>query len=888
MTWWQRLWRRNELERQLASELQFHLEERIAALRQAGLSPAQAERQARQELGGLDQAKEACRDARGTLWVESTLQDLRYSARGLRKTPAFTVAAIATLALGIGANTAIFQLLDAVRLRTLPVPDPQRLAQIQIGSDHPFGISHHPDNLSYPLLQQIRDRQQAFSGIAAWDSASGVERIGRDAEVRRVPVLRVNGEFFAALGVSPAAGRLFRADDDLRGCAAPPVVLGYAFWQSEFGGRLSAIGSRLVVQDHPLEIIGVTPPGFSGPEVGPRFDLALPLCARTLLDHGNTAYFDRRDVFWLDVIGRLNPGWTLARASAHLQAISAGIMQATEPGGYGRASLDRYLRFRLAALPAATGVSRLREEYDRSLWLLLGLTGLVLLIACANLANLMLARSGAREREFALRLALGAGRGCLVRQALTESLLLAAVGAALGLGLAAALSRAIVHALSPAGALHLDLALDGRMLLFTAAVASATCILLGIVPALRSARVQPASAIKSGGRGIATGHARLGFQRLLVVVQVAVSLMLVAGAFLFVASFRRLVTMDPGFRAAGVLQATFDLPRQMPLFGQLLEEVRATPQVESAAATTNFLIASGSWSLGIRTPGATAESKFTWVTPGYFPTIGTPVLAGREFTANDTESSPKVAVVNQLFAARYFPAADALGKTFRTLAEPNYPAAEYQIVGIVRNTRYFSLQDAEPAMAYGPLAQYPPGVAGEMIFIRASAPLAGVEAAVRRRISAWRPGTPMQFHVFAQTIADTLTRERLLAALSGFFGALAALLATIGLYGVLAYRAVRRRNEIGIRVALGATRSQIAGLVLREAALLVALGLAIGITGSLAAARVAESLVYGIAPRDPLRLLAAALALGGAAAAGSLLPARRAARLDPMAALRDE
>ncbi len=554
-----------------------------------------------------------------------------------------------------------------------------------------------------------------------------------------------------------------------------------------------------------------------------------------------------------------------------------------------RASLDRYSRFRLEAVPGATGISRLREEYDRSLWLLLGLTGLVLLIACANLANLMLARSGARQREFAVRVALGAGSGRLIRQALSESLLLAATGAALGLALAAALSRGILRFLDAGGqALHLDLTLDWRMLVFTAAVASATCVLLGLAPALRSARVQPASAIKTGGRGLTAGRGRFQFQRLLVVVQVAVSLLLVAGAFLFVQSFRRLATLDPGFRAQGVLTASFEVPRQAPLVRQLLEEVRSTPPVESAAGTTNFLIGSGSWSLGIRTGAAMHESRFTWVTPGFFGTLQTPILAGRDFTPDDRETSPRVAIVNQLFAREFFPGVDPLGKTFRTAAEPNYPEAEYQIVGIVKNTRYFSLQDAEPPMAYGPLSQYPPGNASALLFICSRAPLPAVEAAVRRRIAAWRPGTAMQFTEFERQIGDSLQRERLLAALSGFFGALAALLATIGLYGVLAYQAVRRRNEIGIRVALGATRGRIVGLVLKEAALLVAIGLAIGVAGWLAAAHVAESLVYGISPRDPWRLAAAAVALAVAAAAGSLLPARRAAHLDPMAALRDE
>ncbi|MBZ5617675.1 MAG: ABC transporter permease [Acidobacteriia bacterium] len=823
--------------------------------------------------------------------MEFTLQDLLYTARTLRKTPAFTLAAIATLALGMGANSAIFQLLDAVRLRTLPVAEPQRLARIQIGNGRGFGVSHYPDNLSYPLFEQIREHQQAFSGVLAWDSGYLAERIGTAEQSHPAPVLRVSGEFFSTLGIPPAAGRLFGKEDDQRGCPAPTVVLGYTFWQSEFAGQLSAIGSRVMVDDQPLEIIGVTPAGFSGPEVGPRFDLALPLCSLSILHPRDQPPFERKDYYWLNVMGRLNPGWTLARATEQLQVISPDIMQATVPTGYSRGSMKRYLGFRLTALPGATGVSRLREEYDRSLWLLLGLTGLVLLIACANLANLMLARSGAREREFAVRVALGAGRGRLIRQSLTESLALAASGAVLGLFVAAALSRGILSFLSTRNnPLHLDLVLDWRILTFTAAVASATCILFGLVPALRGSRAQPAAAVKRGGRGLTTDRARFGFQRFLVVVQVSVSLVLVTGALLFVGSFRRLATLDPGFRAEGLLIANFEIPRQAPLLRQLLEEVRSTPQVESAAATTNFLLGGGSWSLGIRTGSGVvkAESKFTWVTPGYFTTVQTPILAGRDFTSYDSETSPKVAVVNQQFAKIFFPGVDVIGKTFRTAPEPHYPEAEYQVVGLIRNTRYFSLQEPEPPMAYGPASQYPPGPAGTMMYIRSGAPLSTVEAAVRRRIAAWRPGTGMQFGVFQQRISDSLVRERLLAALSGFFGALAAVLASIGLYGVLAYHAVRRRNEIGIRVALGATRNQIVGLVLKEAALLVVLGLAIGLACSLAAADAAASLLFGVSARDPWRLGAAAVALAAAAAMGSVLPARRAARLDPMIALRDD
>ncbi|HXJ44215.1 MAG TPA: FtsX-like permease family protein, partial [Bryobacteraceae bacterium] len=641
-----------------------------------------------------------------------------------------------------------------------------------------------------------------------------------------------------------------------------------------------------------LEIAGVAPAGFSGPEVGAHFDLALPLCSIPLLNSGDATAFERRDYAWLDVMGRLKPGWTLAQATEHLRAISPSLMQTTVPSGYSRPTLELYLQSRLKAVSGATGVSRLREEYDRSLWLLLGLTGLVLLIACANLSNLMLARAGAREREFAVRLALGAGRGRLIRQTLTEGLLLAIGGAVGGLALAVVLSRVILRFLEIDGnRVVLDLRLDWQMLAFTAAVTFLTCVLLSVASALRAGQGQPAEAMKAGARGLTTDRSRFGFQRLLVVVQVSLSLILVTGAFLFVSSFGRLVSLDPGFRAQGVLQASFELgeqERDETAVRQLLEEVRATPQVESAAATTNFLIASGMWSLVVRTDAAIRDSRFTWVSPGFFSTLGTPILAGRDFHSNDGRTSPKVAIVNEIFARTYFPGSNPIGKTFRTVTEPDYPEAEYEIVGLAKNTKYLLLQAAEPPMVYAPVGQFPPGVAGTMIFIRSSAPLQAVESAVRRRIAAWRPGAGMHFEIFQQRISDSLMRERLLAALFGFFGVLAALLAGIGVYGVLAYQTVRRRSEVGIRLALGATRGQIMELVLKEAALLVFFGLVIGLVGTLAIGQTAASLLFGISARDPLQLGAAAIALAAAAAIGSMGPARHASRLDPMNALRDE
>jgi predicted permease len=595
-------------------------------------------------------------------------------------------------------------------------------------------------------------------------------------------------------------------------------------------------------------------------------------------------------------MGRLKPGLSLKQASDRLYAISPGLFEATVPTGYSAESLQDHKKLRLEALPAGTGISWLRTQYDRPLWLLLGITGLVLLIACANLANLTLARTSARDREFALRAALGASRGRLIRQLLCESLLLAMSGAALGLGLARVLSGAIVRFLTTEGdPLYLEFRIDWRMLAFTAGVAIAACVIFGLAPALRSSQAQLGEAIKTGGRGMTADRGRFSFQRLLVIVQISVSLVLVVGALLFVRSFRNLTALDPGFREKGILLAFFDMTglhvpagAVKPLDRELLDEVHSIPQVEAAATTTNILIGGGMWSLGVRLGSVEDESRFTWVSPGYFETLQIPLLAGRGFNRSDTESSPKVAIVNQTFVRHFLGGADPIGKTFRSSAEPNYPEAEYQIVGVAKDTKYFDLREQTPPMSYAPADQlYAKGLWSTM-FIRSSAPLSSVGSAIRHRLSASHPDMAMEFRPFQAQIDEGLVRERLMAALSGFFGALAALLATIGLYGVMAYVMVRRRNEIGIRMALGAGRGSVIGLVMKDAALLVMTGIAVGLVCGLALARTAASLLFGLSSYDALTFGGAALLLALVAALGSYLPAHRASRLDPMTALRYE
>jgi predicted permease len=901
MVWVRRLWlrlqtlfRRERVAQRLDDEVQFHLEQQIVENIAAGMSPQEARYTAMRTFGNPTITKEEARDAWGWTWLENLVGDLRFAVRVLGKSPGFTMTAILTLALGIGANAAIFQLLDAVRLRSLPVSNPGELAQIEIrGGNHGFGISRSSDELTYPLWEQIRAHQEGFSGVFAWSGSDEIP-LGQGSQAKRVRGLYVTGETFTTLGVRPFRGRLLTEEDDHPGCGFPGVVISYGFWQSEFGGQDDAVGSKLLIDGHPIDVLGVTPPRFFGLDVGSNFDIAVPFCSVPAFR--NSPVLTRRELFWLAVMGRLKPGWSLNRASAQLEAISPGLFEATVPDGYSTKSQDTYRAFRLAAYPGGSGVSGLREKYDASLWLLLGITGLVLLIACANLANLMLARASRREREMAVRLALGAPRRRLILELLSEGLLLAVSGGVLGVLLANAFSRSILWLLSTEHSLlELNLDLDWRVLGFTASVVMATCIVFALAPALRSSRSQPSDALRSGNRGLTSGRERFSFQRALVILQMAVSLVLLAGALLFVRSFRNLATLDPGFREKDILLAFINLaPLHLPEAGQyqpvaedLLQQIRSIPQVESAATSTHVLL-EGSWTLGIHVRDLDTWSKFTWVSPGYFETMQIPLLAGRDFNTRDTPTSPHVAIVNQAFVRKYLGGANPIGMTMRTVEEPNYPSEVYEIVGVVKGTKYSTMREEIPPESFGVASQFPPGETWMSVFVRSSAPPAMVISALKEKVSHISPELQAQCSVFRKDIENGLIPERMMATLSGFFGALAALLTTIGLYGVISYIVVMRRNEIGIRMALGASRGNVVGLVLRQTLMLLTVGVTVGVVLALAATWSASSLLFGLRPNDPSTFAGASLLLIGVALTASFVPARRASRVDPMAALRYE
>ena len=583
----------------------------------------------------------------------------------------------------------------------------------------------------------------------------------------------------------------------------------------------------------------------------------------------------------------------------HGKSVSPAILEATLPPVYDAEASKKYFAYKFGAFPAATGFSNLRRNYESPLWLLLGTAGLVLLIACANLANLMLARASAREREIGIRLSLGASRGRLIRQLLSESLLLAVTGAALGAGLAQVLSRFLVAFISTQGRpLFVDLQPDWRVLGFTAGLTVLTCVLFGLTPALRATRVAPSEVLKSNGRGLTTGRERFSLRRALVVSQVAISLVLLVGALLFVRSLRNLLTLDAGFRQDGILITDLDLTRlKLPVERrqtykrELLDRIRAIPGVWSAADTTIVPVSGNGWNNNVLIDG-TEKSKvtpnFSRISPGYFKTLGTPLVAGRDFGDRDTAASPKVAIVNESFARKLLNGANPIGRAFRIDEYVGRPRHMYEIVGLVKDTKYRDLREEFHPVVFVAAAQDDRPDQFAQFLIRSDLPLAGLLSDVKHTIGQASPEINLEFHVFKSQIRDSLLRERLMATLSGFFGFLAGLLATIGLYGLISYTVARRTNEIGIRMALGAQRGDVVRMILREAGILLGIGIAAGTALSLLAAKTASALLFGLKPRDPLTLAAAIAALAAVTVAASFLPAQRASRLDPMVALRDE
>ena len=819
---------------------------------------------------------------------DDVLQDVRYALRALRSSPGFAAIAILSLALGIGANTAIFSLINAVILKTLPVSHPEQLVEL-VKTEN--GVT-----LTNPIWEQVRDRQDVFSGAFAYSPIQ--LNLARGGEVRNASTAWVSGDFFRTLGVNPLLGRMFTAADDKRGC---PVigVLSYDFWQREYGGSADVFERRLTLSSHPVRIVGVAPPGFNGMQVGQAVEIYLPLCAEGTLVRENSA-LDKRENWWLWVFARLKPGISRQQALARMNTLAPQIFAATMPPGFPPEAQKYHLNRRFDLLGGATGYSNIRHDYTAALYMLMAAVGVVLLIACANVANLLISRAAVRQKEIAIRMAIGASRLRLIRQLLTESLLLASMGALLGVLFARWTSRVLVQFLSTSNStVVLDLSIDIRVLAFTTAVAIATGIFFGLAPAWQGTRVAPHSAMKANARGVVESHARFGLGKMLVMVQVALSLVLLVGAGLMLKTFAKLATVDTGFDKNQVLLVRVDpryanVPpaRRLSLYQELQQRLGVIPGVRSASFA-DITPVSGSFANQIvHVEGYVPKSRkdlVVWInsiSPGFFATMETPFIAGRDFNEYDTLHAPLVAVINQSMARKFFGSPlNAVGKTFRN--GWNEISGPIQIVGVVKDTKYTSLRAEGEAIAYYPLSQLPP-MRWANFLLRANGPVASLIPGVKAAVDEVNHDITLQFRTLSVQLDESLGRERLLATLSGFFGALALALAVIGLYGVMSYNVARRRNEIGIRMALGAEQARVLRMVLAEVAILLVAGLALGLAVAIFSTRLLASFLYHLEPNDPKTLVTACVVLAVAAVVAGLLPARRAANLDPMAALREE
>jgi putative ABC transport system permease protein len=893
---WSRFFRRSAWDAERARELQAYLAEEIDDNVARGMSLDEARSAAHRKLGNTTLIREEIFEMNTMRLVEAFWHDLRYGMRILLKNPTFSIVAILTLALGTGANAAIFQLVNSLRLRPLPVERPQELAAVRIetnGTGRTGRFMSRRALFTEPQWRALEADPRVFSSVLAW--GIGGWNLATDGEYRPSRGLYVSGGFFETLGVGAHIGRVLTPADDRAGCGAPGAVLSYGFWQSRYGANPAAVGQTITLDNRPFEIVGVTPASFFGVEVGRTFDVALPLCSEPIFRGENSA-LGRRDTWWLDIMGRLAPGVTLAQAEAQLAAISPAIFQNTLPERYNAETAANYRAFKFTAAPAGTGVSGLRTTYETQLWVLLGATGLVLLITCANLANLMLARATAREREIAVRLAIGASRQRLVRQMLSESLLIAVFGALGGAALSGWLSQALVTFISTQNSqLFLDLAPDWRVFAFIASLAVLACLLFGLSPALRATGADPGKAMQAGGRSSTDSHERFALRRALVVVQVALSMVLIVGALLFGRSLRNLATVDPGFRTDGIIAVNVDLRRatvdpaaRMETYNQIMDRIRAVAGVAYAAEAFIAPMSGSGWNQNVMIDGQPRDGNvnFNRVGADYFTAMDTPLVAGRTFGPEDRPGSTPTAIVNESFAREYFSGANPVGRTFQLVGSSGEAPVHYQIVGLVKDTKYNDLREA-----FGPIGYFPAPhetAVGPFLdlIIRSDMAAASLTPTLTRTVREVAPGATISYDLMRTYIRDSLVTERLMASLSLSLGLLAMLIATIGLYGVMSYMVSRRRVEIGIRMALGAEPRTVVRMVLGESGVLLGAGVVIGIGLAIGASRYAASLLFGLEPWDPASIVMAVGALGIVSLFAAWIPARRASRLAPTIALR--
>ena len=899
------LFRRRSLDRDLDAELRSHLDMAVERNLAQGMSPEQARREALLDFGGFEQTKEIYRERRGLPFLDTLFQDLRFAFRMLRKSPGFTAVAVLTLALGIGANTAIFSLTDQILLRNLPVPNPERLVVLRSpGPDNGHcwsDIDSCAQSFSYPIYKALREQATVFSGLLAYRGI-GVNASGQGA-TQSVHGALVSGNYFQTLEVQPALGRVFTSGDETAPGANTVAVLSYGYWSRQFGANPSILNKALIVNGVPLTVVGVARKGFNGVQAGETPDIFIPVTMKSQMMPTEGIPLEDRSDFWLPVVGRLKLRISRAQAQASLQPIYTSLLteDAQVRGGFGRDFLAKYISKPLLLISGARGRLVLQSDTEEPLRVLMSMVGLVLLIACANLAGLLVARAEVRQREVAVRLALGAGRARLVRHLLTESLLIAIAGGASGIALASWCLNAMVGAIPPGhGMLGLGNTLDFRVLWFAIALTFATSILFGLAPALRATLVDLHSTLKEQGSSVSQGRSSVGLRKLLLITQVALTVILLSGAGLFARTLANLEHANLGVNANHVLQFSVSPALNGDTAAQTLQfaesarrEISALPGVRSVSLSTIPIFSDDDMGFNITPQGYVLKHNEdtnvlgTYIGPNYFSTLGIPLIAGREFNDADGATSPKTCIINEKLAQRFFVGRTPIGLHIARGAG-NTVRPDIEIVGVVADSKWDGPRSDIVPFMYMPYTQEP-HLGQVTLYIRTDREPEPMAATLRSAISKLDPNLPVNnMRALTAQISDSMFNARLVATLSVSLALLAALMATLGLYGVLSYVVARRTREIGIRMALGGLRGDILRLVIGQGMRLTVIGGATGIIVALAASRWLASMLFGVTARDPLTFLAVTLLLGLVALAACYLPARRASHVDPLVALRYE
>lgn len=875
----------DQIGREINAELRFHLEERTDELIASGMSPHEAQYEARRKFGNLGAQQEQTRERKLFAWFDSLLADARYAARALRKAPAFALVAVLSLAVGIGANTAVFSVLNAVLLKSLPVSHPEELIGV---------VRDDRNQFTNPLWEAIRGQQQVFDGVFAFGRIDF--NLSTAGESRRVPGNFVSGDFFRTLGVRTVAGRALTREDDVRGCPATAVISS-GFWQSEFGGSPSAIGKTISLEGNPFVVVGVTEPSFFGMNVGVNPKVYVPLCSRDIISRTS---LDDRSSWYLQIVGRPKSGLDLAQVKAGLAARARAIAELSVPSNFNAAGTQSFLDAKFDLEPASLGLGDVRKSYSKALYVLMTIVGLVLLVACANVANLLLARATARQREIAVRLALGARKLRIARQLLTESLMLSLCGGALGIVFANWGSQLLVTLISRRDQVtSLDLSIDARLLLFSITASVLTGVLFGLAPIWQASRTGVHGVLKANGRSVAEGQSRFSSAKVLVAAQVSLSLVLLSAAGLLLGSWRRLDTVDPGFRRDNTLVIRADIRRaripadqRQSVVDRTLQDLRALPGATHAAVASYVYLDRETRNGVLLVDGFTpAKSRdaLAWVnlvSDRYFESVGVPIKSGRDFAVSDVPGSPKVAIVSEATARLFFHRTDVLGRTFRVEQGPK-STEPYEIVGVVGDTRFRSLSEASPALVYFPRAQEEPASQSVRFIVHTSS-INTILPAAKDVLARNIPQAILDVTTIDRQVDESMRMTLAMARLSGFFGAIALLLAAMGLYGIMAYGVARRKNEIGVRLALGASQSRVVRMVLSDVGRIVIAGVAVGIVLSFGLTKLVVSFLYEVKPNDPATLTAAALMLIAVGLGAAAVPAWRAARLNPVSALRED